>query len=147
MMKALVIYDSQFGNTEQIAKAIGGGIGAEAQVVNIAQADPADLAFYNLIIVGAPTQGGRYRPQVKSFLESLPAGALENKKVAAFDTRVKGWAKIFGWAAPRIEKILTQKGGNIVAPAEGFIVQGTRGPLAEGELERAAAWGKDTAAK
>lgn len=146
-MKALVIYDSQFGNTEQIAKAIGEGIGAEAQVVNIAQANPADLAFYNLIIIGAPTQGGRYRPQMAAFLDSIPTDAFKNKKVAAFDTRLKGWVKIFGWAAPRIEKILKENGGNIITPAAGFIVKGAKGPLVEGELERAAAWAKDIAPK
>ncbi len=146
-MKTLVIYDSQFGNTEQIAKAIGGGIGVEAKVVNIKQASPAEFASYDLIIVGAPTQGGRYRPDMRNFLDGLPADAFKNKKAAAFDTRVKGWAKIFGWAAPRIEKVLKDKGGNLVAPAEGFIVKGTRGPLVEGEVERAAAWGKDIAAK
>ena len=104
-MKALVIYDSQYGNTEQIAKAIAGGIGGEVKVVKIAEAKRRGAASYDLIIVGSPTQGGRYRLDMKSFLDGLPADAFKNKKVAAFDTRVKGWAKIFGWAAPRIEKV------------------------------------------
>jgi flavodoxin len=147
-MKALVIYDSLYGNTEKIAQAIGGALGAEAKVVKAGQTNAAEIASYDLLIVGAPTQGGRPMPAVKSFLDNIPADALKNKKAAAFDTRVKSkWVKIFGWAATRIADVLKGKGVNLVAPPEGFFVTATKGPLVDGELERAAAWAKDIAAK
>lgn len=147
-MKALVIYDSLYGNTEQIAKAIGGGIGADAKVVRSAEADIGALGGYDLIIVGAPTQAGRPMKTAQAFLDKIPAGALKDKKVAAFDTRGKTWiVKIFGWAADRIAKALVEKGGNLIVPAEGFFVKATKGPLVEGELERASAWGKAIAVK
>lgn len=147
-MKALVIYDSLYGNTEQIAKAIGGGLGTEAKAVRVGQASAADFASYDLIVIGSPTQGGRPMPAMKAFLDNMPADALKNKKAAAFDTRGKTWiVKIFGWAATRIAEALTAKGAVLVALPEGFFVKATKGPLVDGELERAAAWAKDIAAR
>jgi flavodoxin I len=146
-MKTLIIYDSLYGNTEQIAKAIGGAFEADVKV-RVKEASAAELASYDLIIVGSPTQGGRPTKPMMVFLDKLPADALKNKKVAAFDTRGKGmFYKIFGWAATRIADTLKDKGGNLVAPGEGFFVKGVKGPLVEGELERAAAWAKAIAAK
>jgi flavodoxin I len=145
-MKTLVIYDSLYGNTEQIAKAIGGAIGDEVTVVKAAEADAAALASYDLIIIGAPTQGGRHTMPVKDFLDKIPPDVLRNKNVAAFDTRLKSaWVKIFGYAAPRLADALKEKGGNLVKPAEGFFVKGRRGPLLDGELERATSWAKTVA--
>lgn len=141
-MKALVIFDSLYGNTEQIAKAIGGGIGEEAKVVKVGEVKAEDIAPYPYVIIGSPTQGGRMTPAIKKFLDSLSAEALTGKRFAAFDTRVKGWAKIFGWAAPRIEKAIKEKGGNTTAQPQGFYVKGTKGPLLDGELERATTWAK-----
>jgi flavodoxin len=58
-MKALIVYDSLYGNTEQIAKAIGGGMGGEVKVVRVGEANPAELGSYDLLIVGSATQVGR----------------------------------------------------------------------------------------
>ncbi|OGO01615.1 MAG: hypothetical protein A2Y90_00925, partial [Chloroflexi bacterium RBG_13_52_12] len=133
---------------EQIARAIGGGIGEDAKVVKVGEAKAADLGFYHMIIIGSPTQGGRQTKAMQAFLDTIPKDALKNKKVASFDTRGKTWiVKIFGWAATRIEKVLKDKGGNLVTPGEGFFVTATRGPLVEGEIERAGAWAKGIAKK
>jgi flavodoxin I len=145
-MKTLIIYDSLYGNTEQIAKAIGGGIGGEVKVVRVGEANPAEMGAYDLIIIGSPTQGGRHTVAMRGFLGKIPADALKNKRVASFDTRAKTFfVKMFGWAANRIAEALKEKGGNLVAPGEGFFVKATKGPLVEGELERAAAWAKGIA--
>jgi flavodoxin len=147
-MKALVIYDSQYGNTEKIAKAIGGGIGGEVKVVRFGEVKAAELGSYDLLIVGSPTQGGRYTMSMKDFLDVIPSDALKNVRVASFDTRLKTkLVKIFGYAATRIADTLTIKGGNLVAPAEGFLVKSAKGPILGGELERAAAWAKAIAGK
>jgi flavodoxin I len=145
-MKALVIYDSLYGNTEQIAKAIGGAIGEEVKVVKVGEANVAELGSYDLLIIGSPTQGGRHTPAMKTFLDSIPADALKNKSVASFDTRLKTvFVKLFGWAANRIADALKEKGANLIAPGEGFFVKATKGPLVDGELERAAAWARGIA--
>ncbi|OGN98132.1 MAG: hypothetical protein A2Y89_07120 [Chloroflexi bacterium RBG_13_51_18] len=146
-MKALVIYDSLYGNTEQIAKAISGALGAEAKAVRVGEVKPDELAAYSLIIIGSPTQGGRATPAIKTFLANLPADALKDKRLAAFDTRNKSFlVKMFGWAATRIEAAIKAKGGNTTAQPQGFFVKGTKGPLVDGELERAATWAKAIAA-
>jgi flavodoxin I len=147
-MKTIVIYDSLYGNTEQIARAIGGAVGDEVTVAKVAEADAAALASFDLVIIGSPTQGGRFTPKVKAFLDKIPTDALKGRRVAVFDTRAKGIIpKIFGWAANRLADTVQGKGAVVVAPGEGFFVKATKGPLVEGELERAAAWAKTIATK
>jgi flavodoxin len=148
-MKALVVYDSQYGNTEQVARAIAGALGETA--VRVGQADAAMVKDHELLIVGSPTQGGRPTRAVKQFIDSISEGALSRTAVAAFDTRIpskgsnvflKALLGVIGYAAGKIAAPLRAKGGTLVAPPEGFLVKGTEGPLADGELERAGAWGK-----
>jgi len=142
-MKVLIVYESQFGNTEKIAKAIGNAITGETQVIRPSDANPLELESNDLIVVGSPTQGGRPVKAVREFLRRIPADALTNTGVASFDTRFRTWlVKIFGFAAGKIAGKLKAKGGKLVAPPEGFFVDGTKGPLGEGELERAAAWAR-----
>ena len=143
-MKALIVFDSVHGNTEAIARAIAGAGGkAGIRMVRAGQAKNGDLAGLDLLVVGSPTLGGRPTPAVQAFLDRIPAGALAKVRVAAFDTRMTMWvAKLFGWAADRIETGLEAKGGLPAAKPAGFIVGGRQGPLKAGERERAAAWAK-----
>ena len=143
-MKALVIYDSQAGNTEAIARAIAGAAprGA-ARAVRVGDVRAADLKTVDVLAVGSPTLGGRPTPAIKAFLDGIPAGSLAKVRVAAFDTRMTLFiAKLFGWAADRIAAALSSKGGLPAAKPEGFIVKGREGPLADGERERAEVWAK-----
>ena len=138
-MKALVVYDSTYGNTEKIAQAIREAIGGQARLVG--KVDPADLKGFGLLMVGSPTHGGFPTEGIYGLLQvSL---ALEGVNVAAFDTRTK--RTIFGYAAPKIARNLEKNGGNLLAPPEGFFVLGIQGPLMNGELERAATWAKGIA--
>ena len=94
-------------------------------------------------MAGSPTQGGRATKATKEFLDKIPDGSLKNVRIASFDTRLKTkLVKVFGYAAGRIEKALINKGGTLAEPAGLFLVKGTKGPLEEGEEERAAAWAK-----
>ncbi len=146
-MKALIIYDSQYGNTEQIAKAIGQGFEGDIKVLKVGDVKPEDIAWARTVIIGSPTQGGRQTPAVKAFVENLPADVFTGKRLAAFDTRVKSfWVKMFGWGADKIQASLKGKGGNITAQPQGFFVNSAKGPLADGELERATTWAKAIAA-
>lgn len=143
-MKVLVVYDSVYGNTEEIAKAMGEGIGEDAKVVKAENSGPADLESVELLIVGAPTYGGRPTPKMKELLGTIKSTSLKNVKVATFDTRFPAtWVKIFGFAAGKIEKQLKSQGGKSVIKPEGFFVSGTKGPLVDGEYERAVKWAQD----
>jgi len=143
-VKILVVYDSVYGNTEKIARAIGEGIGSDAKVVHAGEANPTDLAGVDLLIAGAPTQGGRPTQAMQDFLKKITDEVINNMNVASYDTRISAkWVGIFGYAAGKIGKALKKKGGNLILPPEPFFVKATRGPLKDGELERAAAWAKD----
>ena len=140
-MKTLIVYDSAYGNTEKIARAIGGAITGEVKVLRPGEVNPSDLQSIDLLIVGAPTQGGRATPAIQDFLNKLPEHTVKGLNVAAFDTRFSTkLVKIFGYAAGKIAESLKRKGGNLIVPPEPFFVKGKEGPLKEGELERAAAW-------
>jgi flavodoxin I len=144
-MKALVVYDSVYGNTEKIARAIGDAIApsAEVKVMRAGEANPSELISLDLLIVGSPTHGGRPVPGVQDFLKKVPELSLKGISVAAFDTRIsKRIVGVFGYAAGRIGGKLKKKGAALIAPPEGFFVTGGQGPLKEGELERAAAWAR-----
>jgi flavodoxin len=144
-MKALIVYDSVYGNTEKIAKAIAEAIApsGEVKVLRAGEVNPSELASINLLIVGSPTHGGRPVPTVQDFLNKVPELALKSINVAAFDTRLQAkLVRVFGNAAGRIASNLKKKGGTLIASPVGFFTTGGKGPLKEGELERAAAWAK-----
>jgi len=132
-----------YGNTEKIAKAIGAAIPGEVKLLRAGLVGASDLQGLDLLIVGAPTQGGRPTEAVQAFLGQASMLSLGGMFAAAFDTRLTSkWVRIFGYAAPRIAERLKQQGGTVVGSPEGFFVKGKEGPLVEGELERAAAWAK-----
>ncbi len=140
-MKTLIVYDSVYGNTEKIAKAIGGAMAGDVKVLRVGEVNPSDLESIDLLIVGSPTQGGRPTPAIQDFLKKVSEPAIKGVNVAAFDTRFSTrWARIFGYAAGKIADNLKGKGGTLIASPEVFFVKGTEGPLKEGELERAASW-------
>jgi hypothetical protein len=169
-MKAVVVYESHWGNTAAVAGAIAEGIGSGARVMSTSQADATALQSADLLVVGAPvigfrlstpealegmrTKGGKKNPPdishppVRTWLESLPpAGAAAatgtaGPAAAAFDTRVRG---PFGSAAPAIIEGLEKAGYRAIAKPVGFLVRGSQGPMRAGELERAREWGAELA--
>jgi flavodoxin I len=143
LMKALIVYDSVYGNTEKIARAIAEAItpSGEFKVLGVGEANPSELASTDLLIVGSPTHAGRPTPAVQDLLNKVPKLSLQGINVAAFDTRITTkLVRVFGYAAGRIAGNLKRKGGTLIASPEGFFVTGNKGPLKEGELERAAGW-------
>jgi flavodoxin len=143
-MKVLIVYDSVHGNTEKIARAIGDAIAGEVEVHHVEEVNISELDTFDLIIVGSPTHGGRPTPTVRDFLNKVPASALKSTSVAAFDTRLPAkWVRIFGYAAGRIGDSLKRRGGELAVPPEPFFVDGTVGPLKEGELQRAGGWAEE----
>ena len=144
-MKALIVYDSVYGNTEKIARAIAEAISPpdEVKMLRAGDANPSHLESIDLLIVGSPTHAGRPTPAVHDFLNKVTQQTSGGVKVTAFDTRATAkFARIFGYAAGRIAGNLKNKGGTVIASPEGFFVTGREGPLKEGELERAAAWAR-----
>jgi flavodoxin len=151
-MKYMIVYDSVFGNTEKVAMEMGKALGGkkQAEVVKVDAADFGKLKGVKVLVVGSPTRAFSPTPATVAFLKGIPANSLKDVKVAAFDTRfpmnekVPGILKflvgIFGYAAKPIADRLVKKGGSLAAEPEGFFVTDSEGPLADGELKRAAEW-------
>jgi flavodoxin len=156
-MKALIIYDSAFGNTAQIARTIGDALSpyGEVSVCKVDTFVAQQLDAIDLLIVGSPTQGFRATAAITHFLKEFPSQRLSGVQVAAFDTRIavseidssllRAFIDFGGYAAKRIARQLERSGGELIAPAEGFIVEGKEGPLKTGECERAADWARGIA--
>lgn len=163
-MKALIVYDSRYGNTEKIACSLRDGLAgapeeADVELIRASDAPGAAVAGRDLVLVGGPTHGTNPSPGTHEFLKRIPENALSGVKVAAFDTRtdpeqLKGMARVFarildqfGYAAPKISVALKKRGGQVIREPEGFIVLDMEGPLQEGELERAREWAQAIAAR
>jgi hypothetical protein len=163
--RALVVFESMFGNTEAVARAVADGIAPQlpVEVLPVDQAPPALPEEPVLVVVGGPTHAfgmSRRRTRedagrrgaravtgtatgLRDWLALLPEAA-EGSRGAAFDTRVH--LPLPGSAATKAERRLRRVGVRVVTPAATFWVGGTPGPLLEGELARAAQWGAQVAA-
>ena len=152
-MNILLIYESVFNNTAQIATAIADELGTlgDVKVLRPVEVTPAQIEGAELVVVGSPTQKFNSVESINSLINNLPANALKNVSVAAFDTRIdpadvarglRIMIKLGGFAAARIAQALKKKRGNLIVPPMGFIVAGREGPLKEGEIERAKEWAK-----
>ena len=159
-MKVVVVYDSVFGNTAQVAEAVADGIRRamatkqnEESVVRcmpVGEANEAALERVGLLAVGSPTRAFSPTPAITAVLKQ-PWLSLSGVRTAAFDTRVdiaevssrilSMMARLFGYAAPTIAKLLQRRGGTMLAEPEGFIVLDKEGPMRAGQLERASEWG------
>jgi hypothetical protein len=155
-MKAVVVYESLWGNTAAIARAIAEGIGEGAEALSTREATAERLGGADLVVAGAPLLGFslpteqmresiRSQPQgkpadfsspsLRSWLQAVPPASGRG---AAFGTRIR-WSP--GSAVKTILAGLEGVGYRTGGTAERFIVKGKCGPLRDGELERAKAWG------
>lgn len=153
-MKILVVYDSFFGNTETIAKLVASSIGTEDEVKAIRVVDlrPEHLEDLELLVVGSPTRSWRPSASVMIFVQDLKKSQLANMHVTAFDTRIdldtikskftRSLVGRGGYAAKKILRKMVRKGGHQIEAPAGFLVDGTEGPLHEGEKQHAMKWGE-----
>ena len=157
-MKAIVVYESLWGNTAAVARAIAEGIGGDTRAVPTDQVSPEEVADAYLVVAGAPVLGFRLateemrenvargelgaprppdlsHPSLRGWLERLPRG---RGRSAAFETRI--------WWSPRgatgdIEKAFAKAGYEPLGEPGKFVVRNKYGPLRGGEISRARAWG------
>jgi flavodoxin len=141
-MNALVIYESQFGNTEQLARAIAQALGeyGPVRLELVGKAGHAMLEGMDLLVLGSPTQFHEATPEMLAWLDHLPPQILDGMPIALFDTRYHTSKLFTGSAADVIGKEVRKRGGRLIVPPESFFVTGREGPLEAGEVERAASW-------
>ena len=168
-MKIVVVYESMFGNTKTIAEGIAQGLleAGEMKFGTVDDLSPDEVRDATLIVAGGPThahgmpranarrtlaKGDSYKKygavmpgeeSLRVWLDRLPAG---HAQAASFDTRFDKPVVFTGSAAKKIGRRLGRKGYAMIG-TESFFVKNTGGPLADGERERAVAWGRELAAK
>ena len=170
-MRAVIVYESMYGNTHLVADAIGTGLGAafEVSVVPVSHADPAVVVGAELVVVGGPTHvhGMSRAATRKAAVEAAnkPASPLKVEpdapgpglrdwfgslgqypvKAAAFDTRMHGPAALTGRASKGVARLLRAHGFDVVAEPESFLVT-KQDRLEPQETARAREWGAKLAA-
>ena len=136
IVKALIVYDTKFGNTEKVAKAIAEGLSANYEVdcKNVGDISTSELHESDLVLVGSPTHAWNMSSGTKSFFQKLGKERVEGQMAAAFDTKFN--KKLTGSAAKKIERKLKKLGFRIVLPYLNFYVEKSEGPLEDGETEK-----------
>jgi flavodoxin len=136
--KALVVYDSVYGNTEKVAKALAKGLEDSGVDVDTLRADTVkfdELGRYDLLAVGGPVHAWSETKPIKAFLERLKTvEGLRGKKAFAFDTKLSR-SSLAGSIGGNIEKKLKGLDLTIVKPHATAVVKGGEGPLEEGAEE------------
>jgi hypothetical protein len=166
-MKALVVYESMYGNTAAVGDAIASSLrarGLDVEAAPVTKVDPGATGEVELLVVGGPTHvHGMSRsstrktaagdekntypeptvePGLREWVKQLPAGA--GRLAAAFDTRIDKPVILTGSAAKGIGRRLEGQGFRLVVEPECFLVS-TRNSLLDGELEHATSWGTEVA--
>jgi hypothetical protein len=163
-IRALVVFESMFGNTEKVAGAVAHGLQLEGIETGLVSVDSAPLRLdpeIDLLVVGGPThafslsrastrqdavrQGAPGERATTGLREWLGLVLLEPghaPQLAAFDTRAEKVRWLPAAAGPAAVRLARRRGVHATTKPVGFVVEDISGPLAEGELERAVAWGR-----
>ena len=146
MSRAVIIYDTKFGNTEKVARALAKGMkkqGVNVDCIKIGEVDISKLDDYDLLAIGGPTHAFGLSKPMKDFLQELENVNIRSKRAFAFDTKYK--SRLAGSAGKRIEKKLKKLGMSIVKSLVSAIVKGGEGPLEDGVEETFKQIGADIA--
>jgi hypothetical protein len=165
-MRALVVYESMYGNTHAVATDIAAGLRSthEVTLVPVNRATRELVASADLIVAGGPTHmhgmstvtsrrmaaqtaskpgsglamdADADGPGLHTWLDRL---SVRDVFAVCFDTRRKGAPAFTGRASRSISRLLARSGCRLLLPAESFLVT-EQNTLLEGETARACSWG------
>jgi hypothetical protein len=166
-MNAMVVYESMFGNTEEVARAVAAGLSGHVSTYVLRAGDemPHLDESVDLVVLGGPTHAfSMTRPEtrqdavrqgaapavarrgIREFLGDSRARGWRGP-MATFDTRVVKVRHLPGSAARKAAAVARRQGHQLVADPVSFYVADTRGPLLSGELQRACEWGDQLGAE
>ena len=157
-MKTLLVYESMWGNTKQVAETVAHALGGDVTVVEVEAAPPAIPPDVDLVVVGGPTHAfsmsrastrhdaetkgagtGHAEAGIREWLSALTAS---DTPFATFDTRVGSVRHLPGSAAKAAAKEVRRHHLGRLVDTQSFYVADMAGPLLDGELERASVWGR-----
>jgi flavodoxin len=157
-MKALVVYYSKFGHTQMVAEAIANELtriyqsksshGDPVHIMSFQNAEPDSFNGLDLLVMGTPTHNMNLPKDICHLFDQLPRKCLKGSAFAVFDTSYQ-LSNFLGrfTASKRLSRKLKKSGGRRLLLPETFIVLDREGPLADGELERAATWAGEIASR
>jgi flavorubredoxin len=144
LVKVFVTYESKYGNTKLVAETIIEGMreipGVETALRELKEVDLNKLIEYNVILIGTPNHMGSATRGIRKFIDMLGKLDLEGKMVAVFDTYM---GNDFEKAVKKMEKQISAKvpGLKLATPSLSIRVEGTKGPITEGELPKCKEFG------
>jgi len=150
MAAVLIIYESKYGNTRLVAETIAEGVKqipeVKATVVELKDVDLSIIGDFDAILVGSPNHMGAATRGIRKFIDKLGELKLQKKQSAVFDTYL---AKDFEKAVKKMEKQITEKvtGISLMTPGLSIMVNGMKGPIADGELPKCREFGGTVARK
>ncbi|WP_309647367.1 hypothetical protein [Nocardioides sp.] len=162
-VRALVVFESMFGNTATVARCVTEGLeegGLDVTALGVRDAAGVDPSGFDLLVVGGPTHAfSLSRPGTRqdAVRQGAPPAAAEGDGLrewiatmplghghllATFDTRVTKLRHLPKAASSRAARLITRRGFRLVSRPTGFVVTDIQGDLVDGETERATAWGR-----
>lgn len=144
MAKAIIVYESKYGNTKLAAEAIAQGMnqvpGTEAVLTEVDKVDLAQIDKFDVILVGSPNHIGRATSSIRKFINKLGSLNLESKQGTVFDTYM---GRDFEKAIKKMEKQIGEKvpGFILVVPGLSIRVDRMKGPITEAELPKCKEFG------
>ena len=163
-MKALVVYESMFGNTQSVARSISRRLvrHLRVQMASVDDAPSPAREAFDLVVVGESTHAfSRSRPLTRKdavtkeatgsgpgtglgeWLADFPQ-ASDGRLVARLDTRIEKVRHLPGSAARNATEVADQLSYRAAAPPKSFYMADTTGLLVDGESGRAEAMGGTT---
>lgn len=123
-MKAIIVYESRYGNTKLVAEKIAEGInevgGTEVSIKKLREADPSEVSEYDVILIGSPNHFGGPTRGIGRFIDKLGKLQLQDKMFVTFDT-------CFEKAVRKMERRVKEK-----APGLKQLSPGLTGPVRKG---------------
>lgn len=167
--RALVVHESMFGNTAEIARSVAQGLregGVECTTEDVGSADPTSVGPFDLVVAGAPTHAFTLSTE-RSRADAVRQGAPSSRAatglrewllrasppqdppvlLATFDTRVRKVRHLPQAAASKAARVGAHRGFRVCAPPAAFLVDDVKGPASRGETARAVEWGRALAGR
>jgi len=150
-MKGIVVFDTSYGNTKTIAQTISETLresGIDVDAFHVKEVKKISAKEHDFLVIGSPTRFGTMSFAMKGFLGKVKSEEWANKPFAAFDTEnPENIEKKEGSAAEKIAAKLKDKNMNQLLPVLKALVFGMKGPLKDGEIERAKEYARRLAAE
>ncbi|MFA5919411.1 MAG: flavodoxin family protein, partial [Candidatus Nanopelagicaceae bacterium] len=108
-MKALVVYDSNFGNTKLIAEEVAENLGNDVRTLCVREFNAKDMVGIELLVLGSPINGWNATATTMKVLDRFKEHDFDGVKFSTFDTRVKLF--IHGDAKDKLAEVIAAKGG------------------------------------